>query len=302
MSQALEDIRKKIDSIDNQVHDLLMERAALVFDIAAEKAKNKMQVVQPAREAMMLRRLLGRHQGPLPEPTIVQIWRELVGAVSLLQTGLSVIVTTKSDGTSPFWDMARNYFGSVLPMKKANSPLIAIASVRDNESYFAVMPWPEDGDTNPWWTYLMGQENDPMRIALCLPYGSENENMQGQTRALVVSKIDFKSSGDDRSFVALELTSDVSRGKIVDVLKKIDLEVLSLHTKASPNSSLHLLELKSFIASDDVESLKKIQDAFDSNCLRCVSMGGYPAPPVFKKKTQSATAAPKAESKIATQK
>lgn len=302
MSQTLEEIRRKIDSIDDKVHDLLMERASLVFDIAAEKAKNKMQVVQPAREAGMLRRLLGRHKGPLPEATIVQVWRELVGAVSLLQTGLSVVVTGKEDGSSPYWDMARNYFSSVLPMKKVSSPLNAIASVRDGESYFAVMPWPDDADPNPWWSYLAAQDRDPMRIVCCLPYGSEHENMQGRTRALVVSKLDFKNSGDDRSFIALELAPGVSRSKIVEVLKKIDIEVLSLYTKQGPNSALHLVEIKKFIESED-PLLKKISDAFETNALRCVSMGGYPAPPVFKKESKGQSAPLEAEQKkTATQK
>ena len=62
---ALDDIRKKIDELDNRIHDTLMERAELVLKIGEEKRKNKIQIVQPAREARMLRRLLARHRGAL---------------------------------------------------------------------------------------------------------------------------------------------------------------------------------------------------------------------------------------------
>ncbi|HEY8192071.1 MAG TPA: chorismate mutase, partial [Alphaproteobacteria bacterium] len=44
---TVEDIRHKIDSLDNQLHDLLMERAELVLKIGEEKRKNNVQVIQP---------------------------------------------------------------------------------------------------------------------------------------------------------------------------------------------------------------------------------------------------------------
>ena len=96
MSETLAEIRKKIDTLDDRIHDLLMERADLIVGVTEEKKKNNIPVVQPAREAMMIRRLLNRHRGPLPEATIVGIWRELVGAVSLLQTGLKVSVSPEN--------------------------------------------------------------------------------------------------------------------------------------------------------------------------------------------------------------
>ena len=75
MSKKLEKIREKIDKLDNQIHDLLMERADLVSDVAAEKRKHNLQIVHPAREAMMVRRLLKRHKSVLPEAAVVRIWR-----------------------------------------------------------------------------------------------------------------------------------------------------------------------------------------------------------------------------------
>jgi chorismate mutase/prephenate dehydratase len=153
MTQELSEIRIKIDAIDNQVHDLLMERASLVSSVAAAKRKEGMQIVQPAREARMIRRLLKRHKGPLPEATIVRIWRELVGSVSLLQTGLNVAVAS-NQGHSDFWDMARNYFGSAVPMKKINGNSNTVSAVREGEVSFGVLPWPELETSQAWWVHL----------------------------------------------------------------------------------------------------------------------------------------------------
>lgn len=281
MSKQLEDIRKKIDSIDNKVHDLLMERAELVFDVAKAKKKNKLQIVHPAREANMIRRLLSRHSGPLPEATVVHIWRELVGAVSLLQTGLNVVVTAGENGISPYWDMARNYFGSVLPMSKVSSPLAAVAAVRDDDASFAVLPWPEDFDANPWWNYILhGTGDDKISIVCHLPYCYEGSPA---VRSLIISKVDFKSSGDDYSFVALEFEESISRARVVEALKGLDLETLSVHTKTGGEDQdcFHLIELHDYIVPGD-EVLQTIQDAFDGRCVRCVAVGGYPAMPEIK--------------------
>src|SRR5690606_38307673 len=92
MSKKLEELRKKIDALDQVIHDALMARADLIDSVAAEKRKHNLPYVQPAREAQMIRRLLARHRGPLPAAAVVRIWRELVGAVSLLQTGLKISV------------------------------------------------------------------------------------------------------------------------------------------------------------------------------------------------------------------
>src|SRR5690606_27331035 len=153
-SPALDDVRKKIDELDNRIHDTLMERAALIQQIGEEKRKKKIPVVQPAREARMIRRLLARHEGVLPEMAVVRIWRELVGAVSMLQTGLRVVVSAEQDGNSghgAIWDMARDYFGGCLPMSNAPSAVSAISSVREDKANLAVLPWPQDGEGQPWW-------------------------------------------------------------------------------------------------------------------------------------------------------
>lgn len=282
MTEKLDEIRKRIDSIDDQVHDLLMERASLVSGIAAEKKKNKMPTVQPAREAKMIRRLLARHKGPLPEATIVQIWRELVGAVSLLQTGLSVVVTADQHA-SPYWDMARNYFGSVLPMRRISDPLAAIGAVRDNTASFAVLPWPEDTDQSPWWSHMLSSEGERMRIICRLPYGSDES--RPATRALVISKMDFKESGEDSSFITLELDPTVSRAFIVETFNKLGLSPLGLYTSRGAlrnGFTLHLVEIGSFV-DDESPVLAKIREAFGASCAYCVALGGYPAVPVYKK-------------------
>lgn len=284
MSKSLEDIRKKIDTLDDKIHDLLMDRADLVVDISKAKKNQSEQIVQPAREARMIRRLLQRHRGPLPEATIVRIWRELVGAVSLLQTGLKVSVST-GEGHNKYWDMAKNYFGSVLPMEKVKSGLIAVSNVREHDSDFAVVPWPHDGEANAWWPFLINQEGDhSMRIICAFPYGYDKDDPpNGDDKALVVSRIHFQPSGNDHSFLGVDVDNSVSRGRLVDVMKGLGLEPLSVYTKSGSESggkSQHLIEVNDYIGQDD-KRLKTILDTFKDNDIFCFVVGGYPVQPEY---------------------
>lgn len=284
MSKKLQDIRKKIDALDNKIHDVLMQRAELINDIAEEKRKNNLQFVHPAREAQMVRRLLSRHKGSLPQSAIVRIWRELVGAVSLLQTGLKVSVFMKNDNLR-IWDNAKAYFGSVVSMQKLSSPLVALSSVRERESSFAVLNWPEDNEENAWWSYLFHQDSD-IKIVCALPYGTiEGETSDPDNKALVISKINFDSSGEDHSFVGLEIDRSVSRGRIVDVLKDLGFEPLSVTSITDADSeghSLHMIELNDYLAEDD-ERLGKFMSEFEDFDARLKALGGYPVSPTYNK-------------------
>ncbi|MCB1783470.1 MAG: chorismate mutase [Alphaproteobacteria bacterium] len=287
MSKTLSEIREKIDEIDNHVHDLLMERAALVSSVAEAKRKEGLQVVQPAREAMMIRRLLARHGGPLPQAAVVRIWRELVGSVALLQTGLSVVVAPGAQqGACPFWDMAKNYFGTVVPMRVAKSLSGALVAVREDEDSFAIMPWPELDDAMPWWVHLFGQAADGERLSVicALPYGQDSwQGTNGTPRALVVAKIAFLPSDDDFSFIGIELDSSVSRARVTEVCGRAGLVPLNIYSAPSPyhdGAVLYFVEVGGFVEDSD-PAMEALRTGLGEQALYCGVMGGYPAVPEF---------------------
>lgn len=285
MSQTLEEIRREIDALDHQVHDLLMRRAELIVKVIEAKRKNKMHTVQPEREAMMIRRLLGRHSGVLPREAIARIWRELVGAVSLVQTNLKATVTVPDNNRGLlYWDMAKDYFSSVLPMQKSETPLSALAAVREGDVTFAVVPWPEVEEDKPWWSFLMAEEGEaPMRIMARLPFGDRSKtNISPDHQALVVGKIKFEPSGDDRSFLALDLDHSISRTRIIDRSKQMGLtprSIYSMRGQANGNT-LHLLEVEGYVAQNDPK-LTELLEKLEYPKGRCVCLGGYPTPPVY---------------------
>lgn len=282
MQKKLPEIREEIDSIDNKVHDLLMERAALVSSVALAKQKTGSQIVQPAREAKMMRRLLKRHAGPLPRSTIIRIWRELVGSVALLQSGFTVTVCTDNE-KSPFWDMAKDYFGSSVPMRPVQGAQNAMSSLSSEKEAFAVMPWPELEDVNPWWSHLFNhQDGEKVSIICALPYGLAKKNDNDFfARAFVISKVEFMDSDNDVSIIGLNLESNISRARIMDNAEKAGFDVMNLYSglsNADSESKIHLLEVSGYLAAGD-QKIQNFRDVFGDGCRYCDAVGGYPVIP-----------------------
>ncbi len=284
---SVDEIRRQIDSLDNKLHDLLMKRAEMVVKIGDFKRQNNIEVVQPDREMKMVRRLMARHQGPLPKEAVVRIWRELVGAVSLLQTGLKVAVSVPDNASNlKYWDMAKDYFSSVLPMQTVSNALGTLGMVREGDATFGVMPWPDDEADHPWWPYLFSEQGEkPLRIVARLPLGNRNaktETAHADSRALVVARLPFASSGDDRSFILLELDNDISRAKIVSTIEALGFKALGLHTTPSQDKvhAFHLVEVDDFLENNDprLESLIEKMGDLDGQFM---VVGGYPVPPVY---------------------
>lgn len=275
----LEKIRRRIDELDNTVHDLLMERAELIDSISEAKRKNNIQIVQPAREAKMIRRLLGRHQGILPARAIVRIWRELVGAITLLQTGLSVSAYIEKNFTT-CWDLLKNYFGSVLPIKEANSYKEALADVRNDVVTFAALPWPAQRGDCQWWDDLLDDENNEINtiVALTESMSSEGRVSCIEKSMLIVAKMGLDDSGNDNTFIVVQSEVDLSDDELVAPIVKQGFLHNSIYRSVSDCTYSYLIEINGFISVKD-ELINEIRSDFTKvGAKKIRHVGGYPIP------------------------
>ncbi|MFC1739486.1 prephenate dehydratase [Planctomycetota bacterium] len=87
---SLEELRKQIDEIDHQLVNLLNKRARIVVDIGKLKNKSEKPVYAPDREKEVLKRITGANKGPLPDKTLVAIWRELMSGSFVLERPLRI--------------------------------------------------------------------------------------------------------------------------------------------------------------------------------------------------------------------
>ena len=91
--QALQAIRNQIDNIDLQVQALLNKRASMAEEVAKIKIANGEQhgdFYRPDREAMVLRTVIERNEGPLDSKEMARIFREIMSACLAAEKPLQV--------------------------------------------------------------------------------------------------------------------------------------------------------------------------------------------------------------------
>jgi chorismate mutase/prephenate dehydratase len=87
---SLEELRKRIDELDNQLVKLLNERARVVVDIGKLKNKTDKPVYAPDREKDVFARIIKANEGPLPDKCLTAIWRELMSGSFVLERPLRI--------------------------------------------------------------------------------------------------------------------------------------------------------------------------------------------------------------------
>lgn len=89
----LQTFRDRIDTIDEQIHGLLNERAKIAQEVGVSKAAQGLHTAdyyRPEREAQVLRKAIERNQGPLRNEEIVRLFREIMSACLAQEEPLKV--------------------------------------------------------------------------------------------------------------------------------------------------------------------------------------------------------------------
>lgn len=95
MSKDLQEIREKIDNIDQEIQDRLNQRAQLAQQVAEVKlaeAASRAEVLfyRPEREAAVLHKVMERNQGPLDDKEVARLFREIMSACLALEQPMKI--------------------------------------------------------------------------------------------------------------------------------------------------------------------------------------------------------------------
>ncbi len=244
-------LRAEIDRLDDALHDLLMRRAALVGRVAV--TKNGF-ALRPGREAIILRRLLARHEGVLPRQTVVRVWRELLAGTTAMQ-GAFVIAVCEADPALGFTQAAREQYGALTPLRVHGSAAQAIADVSGGRASVAVLPVPSESETarEAWWTALLQKDEPRIHVVARLPFWARRGDGVPTVQALVTAAGAPDPSGHDRSLLGLEMDRDVSRARLAGAIVAAGLVPETIILRRDPGSSTAhaLVDVAGFIADDD---------------------------------------------------
>jgi chorismate mutase-like protein len=247
---TLEDLRREIDEIDDETHDLLMRRTKLVDAIGALKKSDGVPAIRPGREAKILRRLMARHDGKFPRALIVRIWREILSGTTRLQVDFAVAVHVPE--TAPgLWDIARDHYGSFTPMTAFGTASQVLRAVTEGGASIGVLPVPQEGDVDPWWPHLVSADPQTPRVISRLPFGLPGNARAGGLQALAIGRGAPEATGTDRTLLVIDTSREISRTRLFSVLKSGGLEPNFLAAVApAADAAANLIEFDGLLSAD----------------------------------------------------
>ena len=277
---SLEELRQLIDAIDVELHQKIIERVGLIDKVAEVKQNmdGNFHAMRPSREASMLRELEKRHQGQMQVGSVIRIWRELINGATALQGPYSVAVCVPEELIG-YWDIARNHFGSTVPMTFHTSPSVVLQRVQEIPGAIGLLPLPQMGEEEPWWPALAGETDTQTvpRVIWRLPFYSLPTGQCEKLEALAVAKLVPEASGQDMTLLSIETDRDTSQARLLEQLEKYDFASQSLSIQEAGEVGRHLLliELEGFINPDDCR-LQSLQAKNGDEFLRIAVLGAYP--------------------------
>ena len=260
---TLDELRQKIDRIDETIHRQLIERSEIVEALIAVKRTDKPGAAfRPGREMDMMRRLVGRHRGILPMTSVEHLWREIIATFTHMQAPYKVVVESGAD----LRDVARFYFGFTVGFEALARRSDILDSVRAGDGSVLGVVGIEKEAERAWWIDL---SREGVQVIARLPVLDQPGRSAG-TDAFVLSMPLMDTTVPDMHLVAL---SAPSAHGVEDAVSGIGGEIVS---SVVQEGHCEILAAMPFSVADVVvESLASLSD--NPMVIRG-SVGGYWSP------------------------
>ena len=283
MSNAeLTKLRDEIDAIDQELLALLGKRSAISGRVRVAKAGDGVKL-RPGREAKIMRALLVANKGYFAERSLLRIWREIFSA-SLASQGAYSTAVLAQGGDSVIWDLAYDHFGAGGTFTRCTTSRRVLEAVAHGEEALGVLPTPDPADENPWWQHLLIQPEaadaaTPPRIIARLPFWKSGKPDNGET-AVVVAAMEPDPSGDDRTFMAIDLAGEVSQNRLAGAISDAGFDATFAarwHEREAPERWVNLIDLAGFAESDDAR-FNALANTLDTPVNQILRLGCYAVP------------------------
>ncbi len=273
----LEQLRRRIDEIDDRLQDLLVERVGVVARVAASKRiAGSIAPLQPGREAEIIRRLVERNRNDFPPATLVRIWRELLAATVRQQGPFAVGVFAPPEMPG-FWDLARDHYGSLTQMMAYRTTSQVIRAVTDGQAAVGVLPMPQQGDADPWWRHLLSTRDEAPHVIARLPFGARGNGRSDGADALAIGRGIQQETGQDRTLLATENALNISRARIYSTLTAVGLPCTFLASWEHADGGYALIEIDGFVTLADPR-VERFRAQLGPDLHRLLPFGGYAVP------------------------
>jgi len=137
---TLIDVRQKIDALDAKIQSLISDRARLASAVRESKGQleNAVEYYRPEREAQVLRAVRERNEGPISDPEMLRLFREIM-SVCLAQQEPLKIAYLGPEGTFTQQAVHRHFGHSVQALGVTGIDDVFM-QVESTEADFGVVP------------------------------------------------------------------------------------------------------------------------------------------------------------------
>src|SRR5258707_15700605 len=132
--QPLDEFRKRIDALDEQIVALLNDRARVVVEIGKLKQQNKTPIYAPDREKMILEKVRQLNHGPLADRCLEAVYPELMSGSFALEKPLRIGFLGPT-GTFSHAASVQKFGSSVTHVPLADIPSVFDEVVRGHIDY-----------------------------------------------------------------------------------------------------------------------------------------------------------------------
>lgn len=137
MVDPIQKFRSQIDALDQQLLELLNQRAQVATQIGEIKKQTNSTVFHPAREQQVIQNLVSCNQGPLTEQSVSAIWHEVMSACRSLEHSTQVAYLGPRGSYSE--EAAISYFGSSVEMQSCPDMDSVFKAVENGNSHYGVV-------------------------------------------------------------------------------------------------------------------------------------------------------------------
>ena len=191
-SPSLDAVRARIDAVDAELMRLIDERTSLAREVAEAKraaGDGGKLGLRPAREALLLRRLLATPRQGASAQLTVRLWRELISD-NLAQQGPFHLAVWGGPNPARVTELARERFGAAPPLNSFERPEPALAQAKILGGV-AILALTHD---SAWWGRLLAEPK--LSVVASLP----GLLSQGPQSALAVAEVEVEPTGGDETY------------------------------------------------------------------------------------------------------
>ncbi|OFX17202.1 MAG: chorismate mutase [Armatimonadetes bacterium RBG_16_58_9] len=132
------DLRKKIDSIDAELVEMINQRAECALEIGRMKEKGTKSIFAPEREKQVLSGVLKNNRGPLSDGSMSAIFREVISACRALEKPITVSYLGPAGTYTHIASILK--FGESTDFLPANTIPDVFSAVEHKEANYGVVP------------------------------------------------------------------------------------------------------------------------------------------------------------------